>query len=246
VEGLIDGQGLGLPARTVQRQHELVGERFPVWVLGGQPGELCDQLGVLAQLKFRLVPLLQRRQAQVVEASGLDGGDRGYGSTGQGRAPPQGERRLQEGGRAARLAGRDRLPGLTHQRLEAVQVELARLDGELVAGRASLADLAPDRPAEPPDQRMQGVPGRNGPRIVPELADEPVAGHHLVGPRHQGHQQRLLHRREAGRPAVHADLERSEDGDLQTLHAGDPNSSIPPKVTQPDIPRAGRAGPLVP
>ena len=81
-----------------------------------------------AQGKVDLDPLLERRQAKLLEAGDLGSGERLVGEVRERRPPPEGEG-LPQGGRG-RLspAGDLRFPRLLDQPLEAVEIELARLE----------------------------------------------------------------------------------------------------------------------
>ena len=54
---LIHVQSLRLPARTVQRHHELAQEALPQRVLGDEPLELADDVAVATELEIGVDPL---------------------------------------------------------------------------------------------------------------------------------------------------------------------------------------------
>ena len=60
---LIHVQSLRLPARTVQRDHELSQEALAQRVLGDEPLELSDDVAVAPELEVGLDPLVERDKA---------------------------------------------------------------------------------------------------------------------------------------------------------------------------------------
>jgi hypothetical protein len=102
VEGL---EGIGLSARPVERQHELAPQPFPVEVVGQQRLQLGDEPAVPAEGQVGLDAVLQRGQAQRLQASPFrrQGGD--LVQVGQQRSPPQAQPRRQlVGGRSGVVA----------------------------------------------------------------------------------------------------------------------------------------------
>ena len=125
---------LRLPARAVEREHQLAAQPLAVRVLRDQRLELADQLGVAAEREVGLDPLLERRQPQILQPPGLDSGKRLLAELRQRRPPPERERLAQtadaRAGSPAASASRPR-----KQSLEPPQVELVGLDLEHVARR---------------------------------------------------------------------------------------------------------------
>jgi hypothetical protein len=132
---------------------------------------------------------------------------------GQRRPPPQRKGLVQErdaAGLVLLAAGR------SDPLLEAVDVQLAGLDQEHVAGdpgtHGVTGSTAGQRRAEPGHvgpQRSHG--GRRRP-IVPQPVDQVIDRHHLAGVHDQGRQQPALLAAAERQPAgAAADLQRSED-----------------------------------
>ena len=92
---------LRLPARAVEREHELAPEPLAVRMLGDQRLELADQARVAAEREVGLDPLLERRQPELLEPAGLDPRERLLAELGQRRPAPEGERLAQQARRAA-------------------------------------------------------------------------------------------------------------------------------------------------
>jgi hypothetical protein len=80
-EGL---QCLGLPARPVQRHHQLAPQAFPERMLGHQPFQLRGQRGVPAHGEVGLHPVLQDGQPHPLQPGPLTLQRRGVGQVGQG------------------------------------------------------------------------------------------------------------------------------------------------------------------
>ncbi len=81
-------QRIGLTARPVQRDHQLAAEALAVRVLGDQRVEPADRLLVSAQRQLGLDQPLERRDAQIGEASGVGGDERLMCDVGQRLAAP--------------------------------------------------------------------------------------------------------------------------------------------------------------
>ena len=89
---------------------------------------------------------------------------------GKRRAAPERERLAQRRLRPAALP-----PRLGHQPLEAVQVEVARLDPELIARRAGDDRVGAERLAQLGDVPLQDLRRRGRRTTGPEILDQPVA-----------------------------------------------------------------------
>ena len=101
-------QGLGLSARTVQRQHHLGPEAFPQWMFGDEHPERRDGLLVVTQQQPGIDLLLEGGGPQLSKALDLGHGKRLLRHILQRFPPPQVQRRAQlaqgELGVAARWA----------------------------------------------------------------------------------------------------------------------------------------------
>jgi len=107
-------QGIGLPVRPVQRQHQLAPQPLPERVLGQQPLQLPDQRGMPCQRQIGLDPVLQRGQAQRLPPGALRFQGGHLTEVGQQRSPPPPKRRSQQVGCRVRVApdqGAAALPG---------------------------------------------------------------------------------------------------------------------------------------
>jgi len=94
-----------------------------------------DEFCVSPAREIGLDPLFERRQPKLVQPRNVDDGERVVRELRQRRPAPDRQRVPQRPRGDVRLAGRQRLPSLREQRLEAVQVELSRRDPQQVAVR---------------------------------------------------------------------------------------------------------------
>ena len=126
-------------------------------------------------------------------------------------------------GALRRLRGRavgQCLASLLQQRLEAVGVELARPDAQLIAGlrrhqRLGIAERGPD-PRHVHTHRLDRVGGRI---LAPQSHRQPLRAHRLVGVKQQHRQQRpplLAAQRDTAITVAH--LQRAEDQELHFPH----------------------------
>ena len=144
-------------------------------VLGDERLELADELRVAAEREVGVDPLLERREAELLEPDDRGLRERLVGEVGERGAAPERERLAQRRrGRSASPAGAVRL-ALAEQALEAVQVELLGLELERVAGRARDEHAAPSDLAQA-RRRSPGAPGFALPAdsLAPELVDQAV------------------------------------------------------------------------
>ena len=115
----VRGQGLGLATTPVQGDHELGPEPLAVRVLGHQPLELGDDLGVAPQRQVGVDPQFERLESELVEPPALGGGEWLVGEIRQCLAPPQGEARPQRPVGRLGVLGVECRRGLPDEPLEA-------------------------------------------------------------------------------------------------------------------------------
>ena len=214
---LVHLQGVGLPPRPVQRQHQLAPQPLPGRMLGHQPLQLPDQPGVVAGGQPQLHQRLDRPQVQLLQPGRLGQGPGLVGELGQGRGPPQPERLRQRPGR--RVPGRP--AGLGDQPLEPGRVHLAGVGLQHVPGRAGDHQPGPGRPQGPAQGRHPALEGVGRvPRgvVAPQVLDQPVGRHHPAGVDQQvGQQGPLLGPRHPHQARSVADLQRPQDPELHPL-----------------------------
>ena len=129
-EGAVGREGVGLAPGAVEREQLQRGEALVERLGVDRAVELGQRVAVATQLDQRAQPSLDRRQAQLLEAPDLGLQRVEVGHVGV-RAPAHERQGAPVG--LGRLGGRER-GGLADEALEALRVELARLDGEAVTG----------------------------------------------------------------------------------------------------------------
>lgn len=127
-----DRERLALSAGPVERQHQQGPQPLPVRMPGGQQPELRHHLVVAAQQQGQLEPLLRRREPQLAQPAPVQRRVRPRHAV-QSAAAPAGQRLVQGGGAAGQVAGHALLAGPLPGRLEELEVQPARLDGQPVA-----------------------------------------------------------------------------------------------------------------
>ena len=128
---LVRGEGLGLPAGGVQRDHQLAEQPLPERLLADERFQLRDKLGGAADLQVGRDPVLESEQSTFLQPSRLELRERLVQEVGQGRPAPERERLVQRFGRGGRISA----PCPLDERAETIDVELAVLDAHEVAGR---------------------------------------------------------------------------------------------------------------
>ena len=79
---------LGLPPRSIQREHELRAQTLPQRVLSDRCLQLTHDAEMPAKCQLGLETLLERGQPELLEPSGLSLSERLIGELGQRRAAP--------------------------------------------------------------------------------------------------------------------------------------------------------------
>ena len=157
MEGL---EGIGWRPWAVQRQHQLAPQPLPVGVVGQQRLQLGDQPAVPTEGQVGLDAVLQRGQAQRLQAGPfrrLQGGH--LVQVGQRRSPPQAQpRRELVGGRLGVVTDQS-AAARCGQVLEPLGVQLTGRHLELVARRGGWSA------ATRPDRACGGAGGRSPARV---------------------------------------------------------------------------------
>ena len=155
-------------------------------------------------------------QPQLVEMLRLGGAPRLLGQVGERRPAPERERLSQVVGRIVRAPRFERRPAALEQALEAVEIELVRVDDDAVAVAGGLDPLRAERAPQPVDVHLQRLHG--GCRAVPR----PRARRQLLGRHHapavdeqQCEQRALLRRAERSRSPSDHGLDRPQDAELR-------------------------------
>ncbi|HEY7692075.1 MAG TPA: cupin domain-containing protein [Gaiellaceae bacterium] len=209
---LVGVQRLFLATGAVEREHLLPPKGLAERMLGDQSLQPAQQgvvttereLGVAEQLDGVQPPLLQPFPPALRQRLG--------GEIRERRPLPERERLAQATRGSVGPAGTQLSLGLRDQRLEPLEVELAGLEHDPVAGAAGLDPLRPEGLPQAVDVDLERLDGRGRRRLAPERVDEGVARHRLACPEQQRRQQRaLLRPPEVERLAFRAGLDRSQD-----------------------------------
>ena len=202
---LVRLERLGLPARPVQGEHQLGTEVLAERVQADERLELADQLRVASVREIELDPLLDARQAKLLQTGDLGLGEALVGEVRQRFPPPLLERLL-------------RFPAVP-QDLKTAEIELlfgsirSRYPRGFVSGAPGRAPCAAAR-------RTPGAPFSGGVRrlLVPEGLDQPLVRNHAV--RMQGEHGEggtLFGAAEVERAPVVEHFERAEDAEIHRV-----------------------------
>ena len=201
----VGGERVRLAPGAVERQDLLAAQPLAERVLGDERLQLARERRVAAGGEVGLDPLLQHRDAQLLEPLRLRLRPALVAEVRERRAAPEVER-------LAVRAGRREL-------LEAARVDPLGVELERVAAAARRDRVASERLAQLRHVDLDDLRRRLGGRAVPELLDEPVGRHRLGRMEREQREQRLLARRsERHSVARAADAERSEDVDGEVGH----------------------------
>ncbi len=133
---------LGLSSAAIERQHRQLVHPFPGAVLVGEGERLGERLGVTAERELRLEALLQRQQAQLVQALAFASRELLVCKLPESPAAPQRQRLLRERGSEGRVAVAASRAALTEQPLEPRCIETVLWKAKRVASTNRLDDDA--------------------------------------------------------------------------------------------------------
>ena len=150
-------QRVGLPARSVEREHEIAPEALAMRVLCDQPLELAHELRVPTERESRLAKRLQAGDPQLLEPRDLALRKLLVRDVVERRASPQCECPLERPLCALRVAGHEQPATLVQETDEAVGVDLIRTRLEHVAASARAQPIRVEQLAQPRDVRLQAL-----------------------------------------------------------------------------------------
>ena len=144
--------------------------------------QLGDELGVSAEREIGVDPVLEGGDMQLVQAPDLVLGEALVGEIRQGKAAPELERLPEVAGRRLRLARGERRAAVREAALEAVAVELVRLEpqGVAVSDRPQRLGAAGELLAQGGDAVLQHLVRRLRRRLAPQGVDDHVPRQRLV------------------------------------------------------------------
>ena len=118
---LVDAKRLGLPARSIQRRHELAAGALPEWLAADEPLQLGDELSMASEVEVGLHSILDGAEPEFLEPSDLVLGEGFVGELDERRAAPEVERATDRRSRLLGVAFRPQLPPCLEKVREATQ-----------------------------------------------------------------------------------------------------------------------------
>ena len=207
---------LGLPARAVEREHQLAAQALTQRVLPNERLELAHQASVIPERQLGLDPLLDGDEAQLFQSRNLRLGEPLVRELSQRRAAPQAQRLPQLGSRAPGITARERAPSFGKQRLKPADIGLARLGLQHVAAPVRHQTPVPQHPPQVRHVALNNLVCARRRLFTPQLVDQPLRRDPLAAVDKQHRQQRSLLRRTQRKWAVVVDnLKRAEDAKFQ-------------------------------
>ena len=179
--GAVEGpEGLDLPPRAVEAEHQLRGEPLVHRVVVDRPVELGDHVVVPAELDLRVEAHLHGDEAQLVEVHGRRPAPLGVGHVGVGRTAPEGERPLGGVPGEGRVGGQ-RVAGPAGEQLERGGVHRAGGHVEHVAGAVPPEQIGvAECSAQQGEVAVEGADRGAGGVVAPDVLDEPFGGDELA------------------------------------------------------------------
>ncbi len=216
----VDLERLGLPPGAVEREHQLAPRALPERVRRDERVQLLEDVRVMPEGEVGLDPVLERREAQLLEPIGGLRRERLADEIREGRSAPLGERVPQQLRTAGEIARRDRPAARGRAGLEAEEIERRGRRFEEISGLARLDGRRPERLAEPRHVDLHGGGGRRRRILPPQLVDDPVGGHDPVGVEEEQREDRSLpHPAEGHTSRAVAHFEWAEQQELHRASA---------------------------
>ena len=214
-----------LPAAAIEREHQLDVEPFPTRMGGNEPFELGSENLVPGECKVCLDALLQRHEPQLLESYDLSLGERLIGHVREHGPAPQRKRLTQRHGRSVRIACRELAPSARDEPLEPLEIELARLYAQPIAGPVRRDAVLAEELAQPVHENLKRIPRGRRRLLTPQRVDQPVTGDDVAGKQKEARQQpRLPPRAHRDNTAVVDDLQRPQDQELRVSSLRAPNA----------------------
>ena len=192
---LVDTERLGLPAASIEGEHQLGTKTLTERMLRDELFEFAHHLGMALPLEVGLESLLEAVEPQLLEPCNLILGEAVECDIREGPAAPQAERRGERACRGLGVSGRTGLTPLGEQARSPFGIELSCLHLEDVAPRTGV-EAVPWTKRTPHARHMcleRFRRSRRGPASV-QVLDDPVGGHDLVAVQDQNREQRTLAR----------------------------------------------------
>ena len=129
---LVHGEPFRLASRPVERHHQLRAEMLPKRMLGSESFELGNECQLTAEREVRVDSLLDRPKPKLLEALHFEAAERLELQVGERTTLPELLRRSQQSCGRRRTPRTECLTPLRGQLLEALEIELTRLEAQQV------------------------------------------------------------------------------------------------------------------
>ena len=129
----VDVERLGLAPRSVEREHQLPAETLAQRMVPHESFELSQHGSVAAERELCVEALLERREPQLLEPRDRGLCERLVREIGERRPSPEPECTAEHVGGGLRIGGFERLGRVLRSALEAVEIEVSRLDVKDIA-----------------------------------------------------------------------------------------------------------------
>ena len=174
--------------------------------------QLTDQCSVLTQRKISVDPILERRQALLLEPRDLALRERLIHEVRQRRPAPKREGAPKPVTRYSRISRSQRAATLSDQCIEPIEVNLAARGLEQIPATARDQQSIAERFAQMRHVALNDLLGARRRLLTPQLVDQTIRRDRLAATQHEHHQQRfLLGTAERQRPLVLDNLKRPQD-----------------------------------
>jgi hypothetical protein len=185
-------------------------------VLAHQRLELADQRGVPAEREIGVDPILERREALLLQPRSLALRKPLIRKVRQRRPAPQRQRVPQPSARELRITPRERVAALAHTSLETIRVEQPALSPKHVPAASGHKQTISQRLTQIRDVHLHGLRRAAGRLLSPQLVDQTINRDDLP-PMQQQHRQQspLLWGPERQRPIIVDHLQRPKDSEFK-------------------------------
>ena len=140
---LVGGERIGLPAKPVQRRHQLSSQPLVIGIVLDEPGDLGgDRALVAAEVELRVDAIERRTPAQLLELVRSELELTVPADAVEGSAAPEVESRAERIGRLGGVTRPTRLATGRHELGEAPGIEGVRAETQPIAGRCRLDRIA--------------------------------------------------------------------------------------------------------
>src|SRR5918994_1353282 len=189
--------------------------------------ELRDQGGVISEGEVGLDAVLERDQPELLDRGDVGLCERLVREAAERRPAPKVQCLAKQLARAAHLSAFQRFAPREREALEALGVKLAGLHVQHVAATARNHDVLAELLAEARDVALDGLAGRVGRLLAPQLVDQPVHGNGLAAGEQQDRQySSLFASSERDQPPFTLSLERAQYAELD--HRRPTWATVPP------------------